>query len=162
MTKIVGAKSFLKSKKAIIFAVTFQCVYPMPCWIYHLFLIPTDTEIRDYARKVAPNAASHIEGHACSLIVPSTGTYIYLGICVVMILLCSIAVFTCCGLAVLLLFRNKSGKTSKEYKMFKSMTIGLISQLVCPMLTVLIPLFVLYIQLVVKKGNPAGKKQLKT
>ncbi|KAE9556221.1 hypothetical protein FO519_000560 [Halicephalobus sp. NKZ332] len=155
MTKIVGAKSFLRSKKAIVVAVTMQFVYPMPCWIYHIFLIPTEPQIKDYVRAVTSNnTAMYIESHACSLVVGNTGTYVYLGFCILMVFLCSITVFSCCGLAVLLLLRNKSGKTSKEYKMFKSMTIGLISQLVFPMLVVLIPMIVVYIQLA-NNVNPA-------
>lgn len=157
MTKILGNKTIFRSKKAVIISMTIQIVYPMPAWIFHLCLTSSKSDIITYAQIHMQQAAQYIESHACSFLILSSPVYVYFAISLFLVFLCSTTVFVCCVIAVLLLMRNKSAKLSKDYRLFKEMTIGLISQLVFPLLTALLPMIWMAYEILRTSGNPAGK-----
>uniref|UniRef100_A0AC34Q8Z4 Uncharacterized protein n=1 Tax=Panagrolaimus sp. JU765 TaxID=591449 RepID=A0AC34Q8Z4_9BILA len=155
MTKILGNKTIFRSKKAVIISMTIQIVYPMPAWIFHLCLTSSKSDIITYAQIHMQQAAQYIESHACSFLILSSPVYVYFAISLFLVFLCSTTVFVCCVIAVLLLMRNKSAKLSKDYRLFKEMTIGLISQLVFPLLTALLPMIWMAYEILRTSGNPA-------
>uniref|UniRef100_A0AC35F924 G-protein coupled receptors family 1 profile domain-containing protein n=1 Tax=Panagrolaimus sp. PS1159 TaxID=55785 RepID=A0AC35F924_9BILA len=140
MSKILGAKTILKSKKGVIYGVFLQFGYSIPMCIVYLMLVPDETQMLNYVSTKAPQANSFIRNYTCATLIPYTSVYLFIGLSGLMGLICSTAVLLCCGLAVLLLLRNRASRNSAEYLKFKVMTIGLIAQLIVPWNAILIPI----------------------
>uniref|UniRef100_A0A914ZA74 G-protein coupled receptors family 1 profile domain-containing protein n=1 Tax=Panagrolaimus superbus TaxID=310955 RepID=A0A914ZA74_9BILA len=157
MSKILGAKTILKSKKGVIYGILLQFGYSLPMCIVYLILTPDETQMFNYVAVKAPLASAFIRNHTCSTLIPTTSVYLFIGLTAFMGIICSIAVLLCCGLAVLLLLRNRASKNSAEYLKFKVMTIGLIAQLVIPWNAILLPIIWIGIKILYSRDNPAGK-----